>query len=201
MQGLHPDLVKQVDAKALSRALSIQLTFKETLGTLGSAMLGLHTYLHAVTANTAHIDHLLSETRHLQHLWSEELTKLVHLCAEQRLNGVAHSDFDRVYLAEASAILTLAADLLNAPEEAVTDQIHRYQVYACSQLLGTTDRPEFVSKAHLSTLVNHNSSDQAVIFIRQFSQRLRNPELIKRELERLYAPIEGADTEVELNFI
>lgn len=201
MQGLDSQLIGSVDAKALKQALDIQIPLKEHLGTVPSAILGMHVYLFGVTQNTAHIDRLITQITHLQAEWHPSLTSLMHQCADLRISDPMKYDLHEVFIREAESILTLAADLIELDTEAKLNAVERYQVYACDLLLGADNRPAFLKREKILDLIDPNTRLPSALFMRQFSQRLRKPELIRRELERFYAPCEQARTEIQLSFL
>lgn len=201
MQGLDSHLIGSLDAKALKQALDIQIPLKEHLGTIRSAILGMHVYLFGVTQNTAHIDRLITQITHLQAEWHPGLTSLIHQCADLRISDPVKTDLNEVYIREAESILTLAADLIELVSEAKLNAVERYQIYACDLLLGAKNRPAFFKREKILDLIDPNTRLASAVFMRQFSQRLRKPELIRRELERFYAPLEQATPEIQLHFL
>lgn len=201
MKELDLNLVDALDPNALKIALGVQIPLKEHLGTVPAALLGMHTYLYVLTENQAHIDRILTQVAGLPTSWDKSLEPLVHQSAAKRLNQDGHYNADAVYLSEAASILTLAGDVLEQSGNDKTEILLSYQVYACAKLLGSDNRPPFFNKARLDEYLADSSVEPATLFMRQFSGRLRKPSLIRRELERYFAPLPAVLEDIDLNLL
>lgn len=183
---LDTQVYDRLDMSALQRALRIQLALVESLGSLRASLLGMHLYHFALIDNCTAVDRVILLLAQYGCDWPEALKAEVGNCAKLRFEQHNSDDWQQSYRAEAEYILTLASASTHQREQLV-ERLRQYQIYACPHLLGAQGLPAFFETQQIEALLDPQNSAPAVLYARQFSERLRKPELLARELAQYYA--------------
>ncbi|HSG03488.1 MAG TPA: hypothetical protein VLA39_07105 [Marinobacterium sp.] len=184
---LDTHLYDQLDMPALQRAFKIQLPLVERLGSLRASIIGMHIYQFALSENAAYVDRVLLLLQEYKAKGPEAMTMELVRAAQLR-SEYRPTDWLIIYRHEAEHLLLLAA-LCQPWHPRLEQALRQYQLYACSHLLGATNRPAFLQHSDIETLLRPNNGQPVNLFTRQFSERLRKPELIARELATHFAAI------------